>query len=275
MGMEIFENSGTFYPSMYGLNTGDVVNIIQVGNGGGGSGLYDSVLTGGRAGEGGAGISIQQSGTSDRIICGGGGGGGGYGGGGGGGGGGAKFSGDPGYLGGGGGGGYVEYYTITLPNTQAISVTIQDGSMARQDGKANKTALTPATNGGTAGLPEQGSNNGGKGGSNGGCGNSGNSGGGGGGGGYVIGKGCGGDGGSSNTIKDTAVSGPYSPSSLGKFAGGGGGGGGQTGSSGYTFYGALGGEFGGNGSGSNEGRAQNGAGCSTPFPRKGVIIIFW
>lgn len=38
MGMTLFESSGTFSPSDYGLSVGDVIHIIAVGGGGGGAG---------------------------------------------------------------------------------------------------------------------------------------------------------------------------------------------------------------------------------------------
>ena len=38
MGMQIFEQSGTFRPADWGLKAGDIVQVIAVGGGGGGNG---------------------------------------------------------------------------------------------------------------------------------------------------------------------------------------------------------------------------------------------
>ena len=51
MGLAIFEESGTFDPTMYGLQTGDLIQVIAVGGGGGGGGGANA--TGGDAGKGG------------------------------------------------------------------------------------------------------------------------------------------------------------------------------------------------------------------------------
>lgn len=51
MGMTLFESSGTFSPSDYGLSVGDVIHITAVGGGGGGAGCtYNQALTNGNNG---------------------------------------------------------------------------------------------------------------------------------------------------------------------------------------------------------------------------------
>lgn len=131
MGLAIFEQSGVFDPTMYGLQAGDLIQVIAVGGGGGGGAGVNSDNTvyehgfGGNAGKGGAGAT-------------GGGGGGGYGGGGGGG------SGNPinGAGGGGGAGGNIELLSYVMPNNNPISVTIGDGGLGGN-------AESEATAGGT------------------------------------------------------------------------------------------------------------------------------
>lgn len=62
MGMVIFEESGTFNPATFGLQVGDVLNIVCVGGGGGGGGggWNSSTSSGGAwSGGGGAGGDVR------------------------------------------------------------------------------------------------------------------------------------------------------------------------------------------------------------------------
>ena len=126
MGLAIFEESGSFDPTMYGLQAGDLIQVIAVGGGGGGG--YGEVANGGDAGMGG---ETDDSNSSNRCA-GGGGGGGGYGGGGGGGAGGGN----------GGDGGEIKMVSISLPNTDAISVTVGLGGIG-----GKKNSQTQGTSG--------------------------------------------------------------------------------------------------------------------------------
>lgn len=50
MGFVLFKQSGTFNPLDYGLNVGDILNVIAVGGGGGGGIVYNSTGYGGNGG---------------------------------------------------------------------------------------------------------------------------------------------------------------------------------------------------------------------------------
>ena len=118
----IFETSGTFNPSDYGLNVGDEITVVVVGGGAAGGSDTSStgpLLYGGDAGKGSK--STSASYNSSRYSCGGGGGAG-YGGGGGG---------APGCHGGGGGQSKIE--TLTLSSANAIAVTIGSGGKRNGD----------------------------------------------------------------------------------------------------------------------------------------------
>lgn len=81
MGMKIFESSGTFSPSSYGLSAGDVVDVICVGGGSSGvtatgTGTSASV-SGGTSSFGSTvssanGITMAKGGAASGAICGGG-----------------------------------------------------------------------------------------------------------------------------------------------------------------------------------------------------------
>lgn len=58
MGMQIFEQSGTFDPKIHGLKIGDVLQIVCVGGGDGG--LNSEVANGGAAGSGGSARNFLQ-----------------------------------------------------------------------------------------------------------------------------------------------------------------------------------------------------------------------
>ena len=143
----LFERSGLFKPSDYGLQAGDVVDVVAVGSGGGGArGTGSQSGQGGRSGCGGK-VSTWTPGSYQNA--GGGGGGGGYGGGGGGGGGADGSTG-----GGGGGSGYVVYgrYHITSSNVNsAVPVTVGSAVDSDQNGQISSFGSVVSAAGGSTG----------------------------------------------------------------------------------------------------------------------------
>lgn len=101
--MVIFQESGTFSPSSYGLSVGDIINAIAVGGGDGGA---NGASAGGVGGGTGGGSYAGSGGI-------------GYGAGGGGGSGSSTQD-----AGGDGGSGYVERKTIQLSSLSNIAVTV-------------------------------------------------------------------------------------------------------------------------------------------------------
>lgn len=145
MGLAIFEQSGSFDPTMYGLQTGDLVQVIAVGGGGGGgggglSGSSGSSNYGGDAGEGGYTIRNSDSTRARSVNCGGAGRGYGAGGGGGSG---TGSSGEGNiYAGSGGNGGTIIKASIILSAADPIPITIGAGGAGGepgQDGAAGGT----------------------------------------------------------------------------------------------------------------------------------------
>ena len=134
MGMQIFEQSGTFRPADWGLQIGDMLQIIAVGGGGGGnatiawksasSAPYWEFSNRNKGGD--AGKSPESSG--------GGGGGAGFGGGGGGAPGQTDFNDSSNWVGNcnGGGAGQVKTAAYRLPSTAAIAVTVGKGGKGGQ-----------------------------------------------------------------------------------------------------------------------------------------------
>lgn len=140
MGLAIFEQSGSFDPTMYGLQAGDLIQVIAVGGGGGGggggAGYPDEGYSyyGGDAGKGGYGVVNTTKKRAGRSIeCGGAGRG--YGAGGGGGGSNGARQNENGCPGSGGNGGRIEMKAIKLESTDAIPVTI---GTAGKGGEPNK-----------------------------------------------------------------------------------------------------------------------------------------
>lgn len=133
MGMQIFEQSGTFRPADWGLKAGDIVQVIAVGGGGGGNGTiawrsassapyweFSQQNKGGDAG--------KSPGSN------GGGGGAGYGGGGGGAAGQTDFNDSSHWVGNcnGGGAGQMKTAAYRLPSAAAISITVGQGGQGAQ-----------------------------------------------------------------------------------------------------------------------------------------------
>lgn len=131
MGVVLFDKSGTFKPSEYGLKPGDTIEITCVGGGGGGQMVNGA---GGDAGKGGNTLGTAAAGDSSG---GGGGGGAGYGGGGGGGGT-SRTAG-----GGGGGGGYLQQATLEITNSNVntdFPITVGAGGTGQADRYSESTA---------------------------------------------------------------------------------------------------------------------------------------
>lgn len=156
MGMQIFEQSGTFRPSDWGLNIGDMLQIIAVGGGGGGNGSasYDSNDSGSRFDL----SNVHKGGDAGKAggnEGGGypGGGGAGYGGGGGGGGRAPNLPPSSGSNRGtignsnGGGAGQIKTATHKLTSLSAIAVTVGLGGQGAQMANRNDTT---GTNGGSS-----------------------------------------------------------------------------------------------------------------------------
>lgn len=153
MGMQVFEQSGAFRPSDWGLKAGDMLQIIAVGGGGGGNGSasYDSNDSGSRFDL----FNIHKGGDAGKAGVEGGGypGGGGAGYGGGGGGGGVAPNSPPssgsnrGVIGNGNGGGAGEIKTAAhkLTSLSAIAVTVGLGGKGAQ--VANRDDTTGANGG--------------------------------------------------------------------------------------------------------------------------------
>lgn len=127
MGMQIFEQSGVFRPSDWGLKAGDMVQVVVVGGGGGGAGSAK-----GKGGDGGCGGEFNGGGS-----------GGGYGAGGGGGG-----MDSSGSAGSGGGGGEIVIKTLKLESDGEIAVTIGDAGTGGAGGTGQ--IQRNGTNGGTS-----------------------------------------------------------------------------------------------------------------------------
>lgn len=157
MGMQIFEETGVFDPSIWDLGAGDVIQVIVIGGGGGGAGgcasysgtvpsTYDvKAQRGGDGGRGGGNGEDRNYGTTG----GGGGGGGGYGGGGGGGGGLQNLGGA------GGGSGYVKCGVVKLENSDQIAAVCGEPGKGGDGGfyprgTSSSNSYKPA-NDGTAG----------------------------------------------------------------------------------------------------------------------------
>ncbi len=268
-GYVLFEDSGIFDPTVYGLKVGDIISVTCIGGGGGGGGAGSvggtAYTRGGDAGKGGKPYYLSAGGS--------GGGGAGYGGGGGGG---AGYSNGDDYFSGGSGGGAgrVVSSSVVLSSLTPIPVTVGaagkgfTGTSAATAGGASSFGSYVSASGGTAGANNGGSP--GTGGSTGGRGGKSTStnyysgGGGGGGGGVIIIDGRivvlasnGGNGGNAPNENGASVTGT-----------GGGGGGARASSSG----GRLGGTSVYGGQGGDGWNSRNGADGGSG---KGCVLITW